>query len=230
VHAGALLFLCLVPWPQGVSTDTVFADVRAAVGKLGVYRALVTKSERVRGKVIGPQTAEVWVRESPRALRMTFLDDNGKPGRRLVYNEQVRAGEMLVREAGLLGHVSVWVDINGWLSRRQSNHGVRDVGFGPLLDLVDRDRAAARAAGGHARLDEPPGAGPDGTSCLIFIAPPGARPLYAARTRLCFQPDSHLPVLIEVQDRGGFLERYLWRQVQPRQSVPANHFTPEGLR
>jgi hypothetical protein len=199
------------------------------VRELGVYRALVTKTERVRGRVIGPQVAEVLIRERPRALRMTFLDEHGRPGRRLVYNEAVRPSQMMVRESGLLGHLAVWVDIDGWLAHRGSNHTVRDVGFGPLLALIERDRAAALPLGGHVRKDEPPGTGPDGTSCLVFLAPPGARGLYATRSRLCFDRKLHLPVLIEVSDAGGFLERYLWRAVAPHQVVDEQLFSPAAL-
>ena len=214
------------PWPAAVSTDTLFAEARAAVGALGVYRATVTKTERVRGTLVGPETSEVWIRESPRALRMTFLDAKGRPGRRLVYNEAVRPGQMLVRESGLLGHFSLWVDLDGWLARRASNHSVRDVGFGPLLDIIDRDRARARTLGGHVRRDEPPGSGPDGSGCLVFVAPPNARTLYATRTRLCFDRALHLPIFVEVFDGQGLLERYRWQHLAPRQTVDDRFFSP----
>jgi hypothetical protein len=217
------------PWPDGLDTAAVFAGAHQAVRELGVYRALVTKTERVKGRLIGPQTAEVLIREHPRAIRMTFLDERGRPGRRLVYNEAVRPSQMMVRESGLLGHLAVWVDVDGWLAHRASNHTVRDVGFGPLLDLIERDRTAARPLGGHLRKDEPPGAGPEGTSCLVFLMPPGARGLYATRTRLCFDAKLHLPVLVEVWDAAGFLERYQWRAVAPHQVVDERLLSPAAL-
>jgi hypothetical protein len=230
---GALLVVHLLAaelWPAGVDTEALFAETRHAVHELGVYRAVVSKTERVRGRVVGPQAAEVLIRERPRALRMTFLDERGRPGRRLVYNELVRPSQMRVRESGLLGHVAaVWVDIDGWLAHRASNHSVRDVGFGPLLDIIDRDRTAARPYGGHRRQDEPSGSGPGGTSCVVFLAPPAARGLYATRTRLCFDARLHLPLLIEVWDGGGFLERYLWQSVAPHQVVSEQLFSPAAL-
>jgi hypothetical protein len=213
-------------WPAGVPTEALLAESHRSVKALGIYRAIVVKTERVHGKVLGPEVADTWVREQPRAVRMTFIV-NGRPGRRVLYNEQVRAGEMLVREKGVLGFMSLWVAIDGWLVHRSTNHSVRQVGFGPLLDLIDRDLAQARRFGGHRRTDESPGQGPGGTSCLVFTAPGGA-PVYAARTRLCFDASSRLPVVVEVFDRAGFLERYEWRNVLPRQSVDAAFFTAKG--
>jgi hypothetical protein len=134
---------------------------------------------------------------------------------------------MLVRERGLLGFIAVWVTIDGWLVRRNTNHTIRDVGFGALLDLIDRDLERARPVGGHRRTDEAPGAGPGGTTCMTFTAPAAARDLYARRTRLCFD-GSRLPVFVEVFDAQGFLEKYEWHDVAPRQNVGPAFFTADG--
>jgi hypothetical protein len=213
-------------WPSDAPTDALFAEARRAAGALGVYHAIIIKTERVRGRMVGPETAEVWIRESPRAVRMTFLAD-GKPRRRILYNETVRAGQMLVREGGMLGVMPLWLAIDSWLVRRSTSHTVREVGFGPLLDIIDRDVVRARPFGGHRRSDEPPGIGPGGTSCVVFAAPAQAPDLYATRTRLCFDTTLRLPVFIEVFDRAGLLERYYWRNVEPRQTVGERFF--QGL-
>jgi hypothetical protein len=220
-----VLLGALAAWPSGVPTDTLFADARRAVGALGVYHATIVKTERVRGNLVGPEVADVWIRESPRAVRMTFLV-NDAPARRVLYNEAVRARQMLVRERGLLGIMSVWVAIDSWLVRRSTSHSVRDVGFGPLLDLIDHDVTRARPYGGHRRTDESPLQGPAGTTCVAFVAPADAPGLYATRTRLCFDGDLALPVLIEVFDRAGLLERYEWRNIRPRQTVGDSFFLP----
>jgi hypothetical protein len=222
-----VLLGALALWPpSGVSTDALFAGARQGVSALGVYHATIIKTERVRGKLIGPEVADVWIRESPRAVRMTFLV-NDQPARRVLYNEAIRSRQMLVRERGLLGVMSIWVSIDGWLVRRNTSHTVRDVGFGPLLDLIDRDVARARPFGGHRRTDEPPGQGPAGTTCVVFTAPSAAPGLYAARTRLCFDGALALPVFVEVFDRDGLLERYEWRNVKPRQTVADSFFLAE---
>jgi hypothetical protein len=227
-----LLAALLVSSPEAraeeAPTEALMLRAHRAVERLGVYRATLTKTERVRGTLIGPEVADTWIREQPRAVRMTFLV-GGRPARRLLYNETVRSQEMLVREKGVLGLMSVWVDIDGWLVHRSTGHTVREVGFGALLDLIDRDLARGRAQGGHQRTDEPPGQGPGGTSCVVFIAPPTARDLYATRTRLCFDEALGLPLVIEVSDRAGFLERFEWRNVRPHQNPDPRFFLPEAL-
>jgi Protein of unknown function (DUF1571) len=216
-----------VRWPTDVPLPALIADARRAVETLGVYHATVVKTERLRGKVVGPETIDTWIREKPLAVRLTVLVD-GRPARRILYNETVRGRHLLVRESGLLGFTSMWMAIDSWLVRRASNHTIREVGFGALLDLIDRDIARAGPSGGHRRADEPPGQGPGGTSCLVLTAPPAARNLYAARTRLCFDRVSRLPLLIEVFDGAGFLERYLWHDVRARQTVGDRFFTADG--
>ena len=221
-----VLLGALATWPSAVPTDTLFAEARRAVGALGVYHATIVKTERVRGKLIGPEVADVWIREVPRAVRMTFLV-NEQPARRVLYNETVRARQMLVRERGLLGLMSIWVTIDSWLVRRNTSHTVRDVGFGPLLDLIDHDLTRARPFGGHRRTDELPGQGPAGTSCVVFTAPADTPGLHAARTRLCFDRGLALPLFVEVFDPAGLLERYEWRNVTPRQTVGDSFFLAE---
>jgi hypothetical protein len=213
---------------EELATEALLLRARRAVERLGVYHATLTKTERVRGALIGPEVADTWIRERPRAVRMTFLID-GRPARRLLYNETVRSQEMLVREKGVLGLMSVWVGIDGWLVHRTTSHTVREVGFGALLDLVERDLVRGRAQGGHQRSDEPAGQGPGGTSCVVFTAPPGARDLYAARSRLCFDEALGLPLVIEVSDRAGFRERFEWRNVRSQQSPEPRFFLPEAL-
>jgi hypothetical protein len=158
---------------------------------------------------------------------MTFVA-NGRPGRRVLYDAALREDKMLVRETGLFGFTSIWVDVGGWLVRRSTNHTVREVGFGPLVELIARDLERGRRFGGHHRADEPPGQGPHGTSCTNFTAPGTARALYATRTRLCFDRTLRLPMVVEVFDQAGLLERYEWRDVVPRLEVDARFFTPEA--
>ena len=54
---------------------------------------------------------------------------------------------------------------------------------------------------------------------MEYSAPPGAKGLYAQRTRLCADAKLGLPVKIEVYDGQGFLERYEYTNVRPNQKV-----------
>jgi uncharacterized protein DUF1571 len=199
------------------STDELLRLGREGVRRLGTYRARLTKQERVGGRILPWQTLQIVVQPAPGALRLEYVQ-GPKAGRIVLWNAR-RPAEILVREAGLLGIVSVWLDLDGSLARGDTNHRATDLGFGPLLDLVERDVRGAAAAGGHQRHDD--GFDAAGHYCLTFTAPPGARGLYAEQTRLCIDPQLGLPVDIEVRDRTGFLERFRYTDVRPHQVVDA---------
>jgi hypothetical protein len=205
---------------QATSAEDLIAIGRESVRQLGTYRARVLKQERVGGKLLPAQTIEVTVQAAPRALRLEYVE-GPKSGRRVIWT-QTRPSEMLVREAGILGLASMWIDLDGRLARGDTNHSVNELGFAPLLDILASDLRKGRAQGGHVRKDE--GFDARGNYCMIYTAPPGAKGLYAQQTRLCIDTTIGLPVRIEVNDRQGFLERYEYTNIRPNQRVEASAF------
>src|SRR5438309_1820285 len=84
---------------------------REGVRRLGNYRARLLKQERVDGKVLPAQTLEVIVQNAPRAERLDYVL-GPKSGRHVIWTQK-RPKEMLVREAGILGITSLWIDLDG---------------------------------------------------------------------------------------------------------------------
>jgi hypothetical protein len=195
--------------------EQLIALGREAVRRLGTYRARVVKEERIGDRLLPAQTLEITVQPSPLAMRVEYLA-GPKSGRKLVWTQR-RPKQMLVREGGVLGVVSLWLDVDGSLAHRDTNHRVAELGFAPLLDIVASDLRKAAAFGGHQRRDE--GFDVAGHYCMVFTAPAAAEGLYARRTRLCIDKQLALPVRIEVDDRLGLLERYQYSQVRPNQRV-----------
>jgi hypothetical protein len=199
---------------------------RRAVRELGIYTARLRKQERVKGKWLPAQVAAITVRERPFAVRMEVIEGPRK-GRKVLYNEELRKGEMRVREAGLLGLKALWLDLDNPLTRRDTNHPVTDLGFGSILRHLARDQQLAAPLGAHGRQDE--GFDRQGRWCLTFLAPPQARDLYAQRTRMCLDLVLGLPVELEVHDREGLLERIEVTDVRPNVRPPPDFFRDEAL-
>lgn len=205
---------------KATSPEELIVLGREGLKRLGNYRARLLKQERVKGKLLPAQTMEVVVQEAPRAQRLEYVE-GPKAGRRVIWI-QSRPKEMLVREAGILGIASLWIDLDGSLAKGDTNHSVTELGFGPLLDIVSNDLRKARAVGGHSRKDQ--GFDASGTYCMEYTAPPGAQGLYAQRTKLCVDAKLGLPVKIEVHDTAGFLERYEYTNVRPNQKIEPSVF------
>src|SRR6266404_229836 len=99
---------------RATSPEELIVLGREGLRRLGNYRARLLKQERVKGKLLPPQTMEVIVQAAPRAQRLEYVE-GPKAGRKVVWTE-ARPGEMLVREAGILGIASMWIDLTGSLA------------------------------------------------------------------------------------------------------------------
>jgi hypothetical protein len=205
---------------RATSPESLVALGREAVHRLGAYRARLVKQERLKNKISPAQTLDITIQPTPRAMRLEYVE-GPKAARRVIWTEK-RPKEILVREGGLLGVMSVWIDIDGRLARGDTNHRVTDLGFGPLLDIISSDLRKAASHGGHRRHDE--GFDAAGNYCLVFTAPQAATDVYAQQTRLCIDRTIGLPVRVEVNDHSGFLERYHYTRIRPNQKVDPKLF------
>jgi hypothetical protein len=197
---------------------------KASAAQLGTYETRVVKRERVSGALLKPQTIQLAVRQSPRALRMEVLDGPSK-GRRVIYDASVKKDEIRVREPGLLGMAGgVWIDLNGGLARGDTNHPLMDFAFTSIIGLLEDCFVKAEAVGGYARKDD--GFDAAGRYCITFTAPPAGRNLYATRARICMEPVLALPVLLEIDDARGPLERFDFSDVKPGSRAD---FSPSSL-
>jgi hypothetical protein len=193
---------------------------REGVRRLGTYRARLVKQERVSGKILPAQTLDLMAQPAPRALRLEYVE-GPSAGRKVVWTEK-RPKQMRVREGGILGVTSLWLDVGGRLAQGDTNHKVFELGFAPVLQIIANDLAKGLPYGGHQRHDE--GFDAAGNYCMIFTAPVGAPGLYAQQTRLCVDPKLAVPVDVEVNDGAGFRERYRYTQIRGNQTADPRLF------
>jgi hypothetical protein len=197
---------------------------RQSLEGLGVYHARVTREERVHGHLYGPDVVEVTVREKPHAVLLEFVAGTHK-GRRALYNSELRPGEMLARESGILGLFAMWLSVDSSIARRYTNHTIAEVGFGAMMDVMQAEQTKAATAGGYRRSDE--GFDGRGLYCMFFAAPAGAKGLYATRLRYCVEGKLGLPMKIEVFDDKGRREYVEYQDLQKRLPVKKEFFTPQ---
>jgi hypothetical protein len=211
-----------------LSDDDLVALGKRALCALGtVYRVRLTKQERVRGNLLDPQTLALTVREEPFAVRMDVVDGPAT-GRRALYNVQLRKEELRARDAGLFGVLPMWVDIHGWLALRDTNHLIIDLGFGGFLRRFEANMPRSRAAG---VVRHNVGTDSKGRYCIDFVAPPGAKDVYAAKTRVCMDTALALPAsAVSTDERDQLMERNEFTQLEPDASVAADFFTVEGSK
>ncbi|HEX7501448.1 MAG TPA: DUF1571 domain-containing protein [Polyangia bacterium] len=210
---------------RSLSVADIVALGRQSLAGLDVYHARVIREERVRGHLYGPDVVEVTVREKPHAVLLEFVAGTHK-GRRALYNAELRPHEMLARESGILGLFAMWLSLDGSIARRYTNHTIAEVGFGPMIDVMQAEQTKAATAGGYRRSDE--GFDGRGLYCMFFTAPTGAKGLYATRLRYCVEGKLGLPMKIEVFDENGRREYVEYQDLQKRLPVKKEFFTPQG--
>ncbi len=197
---------------------------KAAASQMGTYESRVVKRERVGGKWLKPQTIHLTVRQSPRAVRLEIVDGPAK-GRKVVYDSTVKKNELRVREAGLLGIAGpMWIDVNSEMTRSDTNHPIQDFAFTTIIEVLEDSFKKGEALGGFTRKDE--GFDAAGRYCITFTGPPGGQHLYATRARICMDPVLALPVIMEIDDAKGPLERFDFKDVKP---VTQADFSPSSL-
>ncbi len=195
------------------------------VKALGTYSAKLIKSERVDGTTYS-QAIDVLIREEPFAARLSFVSGAGK-GRKVLYNAELRANELRVKEGGVLGIAGgIWLNIDSSLTRRESRHSVTKLGLGALLGILDKNRSDAEAFGGMRRKDEV--FDDKGRYVVTWESPPEAKDLYAPKTRVWVDAVTTFPVIVEVSDEEGLRERYEWQNIEPAK-VDADTFTPDAF-
>ena len=210
---------------RSLSVAGIVALGRQSLASLGVYQARVTREERVRGHLYGPDVVEVTVREKPHAVVLAFVAGE-HTGRRAFYSAELRPREMLARESGVLGLISMWLSLDSSLARRYTNHSITEVGFGAMIDVMQADQDKAALSGGFQRSDE--GFDGRGLYCMFFAAPAGAKGLYATRLRYCVDGKLALPMKIEVFDDHGRSEYVEYQNLQTRLNPGKEFFTPQG--
>jgi hypothetical protein len=211
---------------KNASVPELIARGKASITALGDYRVKSTIEERIGGKMRAPYTVQMWVRESPFAVRMEYLTGPSQ-GRRAFYDAQARPGDLRVRESGILSIAgSLWIDIHSSLLFKETNHGVNDLGLGAVLRIQQAGWDKAQAFGGLIRTDE--GLNERGRYCIRYDAPPGAKGLYAQKSLLCLDPDTAIPLEVTDWDEKGLLERFMFQGVEPHAAEGAGVFTAKA--
>lgn len=197
---------------------------------LGVntYSYRMVKQERVRGELLPEQTIEVFVRESPFAVRLHYVKGPGA-GRKVLFNPSVRATEFRVHEAGFLSVAgAIWLNVDSSFAKSDSNHTVKEAGIGPLVGRLIRDTERAKPLGGFSLVPE--GWNTAGEYCGAYLSPAATPPFDYAKTRICTDLMSGVPMKVEGYGlKGELLEKWHFFDFKPDR-WPSEFFDPDKAR
>lgn len=109
------------------------------------YQAKITKRERLDGALAKPETMEAKIRRpmgepekraAPFSVYIKFLSPKSVAGREVLWVEGRDNNKMLVREAGFLGVLPIFLDPEGSLAMSGSRYPIWEIGFDVLIQRM----------------------------------------------------------------------------------------------
>lgn len=179
------------------------AEARAVYAKTRDYSGYMVRQERVGGKLMAEQTAELRVRVEPFAVYMKTLAPKALLGQELAYSAGKKDDKVRVRAAGVAG-VSGFVGVSADDAKAtvESKHTVPNTGIGAVLRRVDAALEAEKKAKTAPQIlvaeykfqDRPC------TRYEVFCERPHAQ-RYAYRMVMYLDAETKLPVRFEAHDQ-----------------------------
>ena len=178
-------------------------EMKAAYAKLFDYSGHFVRQERVRGKLMPEQTAELRVKTKPRSIALKFIGPKELLGHELIYVTGRHAEMIRVRPAGNFD-AKAFMTVNATDPRAMvdTRHPITEIGIGAVIDHLEKMTTIER------RLRNPMSASMADFNFVkrpviryeIFTERPHAlRSAY--RTVVYVDKETKLPVRIEAYDQ-----------------------------
>lgn len=178
-------------------------EMKVAYAKVFDYSGHFVRQERVRGKLMSEQTAELRVKTKPRSIALKFIGPKELLGHELVYVTGRHAEMIRVRPAGNFD-AKAFQTVNATDPRAMvdTRHPITEIGIGAVIDHLDKMTTIER------RLRNPMSVSMADFNFVkrpviryeIFTERPHAL-RYAYRTVVYVDKETKLPVRIEAYDQ-----------------------------
>lgn len=113
-----------------------------AFEKVGDYTCILLKQERIGGKLLPEQTAQMYVLEKPFSILLKFTAPHQLHGQEVCYVEGWHNNQMRVKGSGLKGAVGfVSLNVNDHRVMAQSRHTINEGGLGNLIQNLSKTLA-----------------------------------------------------------------------------------------
>ena len=200
----------------------VIGQARAALDAMGTYQLALRRQERVNGELLPVEDLEMAIRRAPLAARLTWTDGPSR-GREVLYRADEPGGQMHVNMPNSkLPITRLNLPPDSPLVMKNSRHPITEAGLDPIVaSLEEADRAGTLKSMG---LQAPP---PLDRPHLGLVR----RAENGDAWHAYFDPDTHLPALVECHAANGDLvESYLFRAIRadPAELATVAAFDPDA--
>ncbi len=207
---------------------SLLAQMEASYARVNDYTAVFRKQERLDGTLLPEETTflkfqkplkvyMIWVEAPFKGMEVLFVDgDHNK---------------LLVHRNDILGFLTVSLDPKGSVAMRRNRHPITEVGFGHLIDGLQRNIKTALQHGEFqiTRLAEEPFKGRAATVVEAKFTPRSGRTYYASRMVCHIDKELRLPIGAALYDeKDNLFERYSYSDVRLNLGLTSLDFSREN--
>ena len=123
----------------GSTFTAALLDARSAFARVRDYSCHFLRQERVRGKLLPEQTAELYARTLPHSVALKVIAPAGLAGAESVYVAGKHAGNVRVKPAGTYG-TQAWQTLSPPDPRltTDARHSAATIGIGAVIDRLEK--------------------------------------------------------------------------------------------
>jgi outer membrane lipoprotein-sorting protein len=226
---GALVIPPIARADQRDRLLSLLTRIESTYARINDYTAVFGKQERVDGKLL-PEETIVLKFQKPLKVYMKWIGDPFK-GTEALYVDGSNGNKLLVHRGGLLGILTLSLDPRGSLAMKGNRHPITEVGFGFLIDGLQRNVRTALRQGELEviRVAEETFHGRTATVVEAKFTPRAGRTYYASRMVCHFDTELMLPIGASFYDeRDVLFERYAYSDVKLNVGLTPLDFSREN--
>lgn len=206
------------PTPQAIPEDIAalvqrFVDT---VDGLAAYEVVMSKQQRIDGKLKPLETVQLKHRRSPECRYLKWIAPPHQ-GREAILCSERYDGKLQVHEAGLLGLATLSLDPNGALARGDNLRPLAQAGTYNMARMLKADIERRRSSG-QIEAPQTLARTVDGHASLCLRQHGGAgdpAPYPVGAAELCFDRTTAMPTEVQFWHRDGqLMEHYRFRDWQ----------------
>ena len=194
--------------------------MESSYARVSDYTAVFRKQERLDGKLL-PEGTILLKFQKPLKVYMKWIEDPSK-GTEALYVDGSNGNKLLVHRGGILGILTLSLDPRGSLALSRNRHPITEVGFGYLIDGLQRNIKTALLAEESFR----------GRSAMVLeakFAPRAGRTYYASRMVCHIDTELQLPIGAAFYDENDLLfEQYSYSDVKLNVGLTPLDFSREN--
>ena len=219
----------IIPAQERFDPENWIRGIEGSYAAIDDYTAIFRKQEHVNGKLKEEETIFLKFKK-PFKVYMKWIKDPYK-GREVLYVEGWNENRIKIREAGLLGMVTLNLDPNSSLAIKGNRHAITESGLGHLVRLIGENVRESAETGelGFIEYGQETVYGCKTQKIELIFPKDKARGYYCCRAIINIDVEKKLPLKLQIYDCNNILiENYGYENLKLNVGLTDTDFDPKN--